>query len=148
MSVSALLLRALLSLVLILNGSGSAMAATGMELGHLSGHAPAGETAMAHAEPEPPCHESGTSPMAHAGPVNPVATEAPPIAHGTPGGAAPEPDCCTASHCGGACLQHLTATVPVVSTGPVLVVRAASPRATAGAHAAPPLPNPIRPPIG
>lgn len=157
MSPSSVLLRVVLSLVLILNGSGYAVAATGMELAHLSramdgtaaagAHAHDGAAMASHSGDRMPCHEAPAVASA------PHAEHSPPVAHDAHGSGhgdtqAQGPDCCTTTHCGCACLQHLTATVPVFPMGPALVVHLASHRTMASAHAAPLLPHLIRPPIG
>lgn len=126
------LLRVLLCLALILNGSGAAVAATQMQIGHVAAaveSASAVSSAAEHGMSMSPCH--GETSTAH---------HAPPAPHTSP-------DCCQSSHCACDCLQHLSATatgffvpMPMLAHAPVL-------RPMHGGHPSPALANPIRPPI-
>lgn len=121
------LLRALLCLALILNGSGAAVAATQMQMGHLAAVTPA--PVMEHHGAMSPCHGEQA------------------VAHHTPPAPHPSPDCCQSAQCACDCLQHLTATatgffvpMPMLAHAPVL-------RPMHAGHPSPALANPIRPPI-
>ena len=130
-SLSALL-RVLLCLALILNGSGAAVAATQMQMSHVATMASvAADPVAAHEGMLSPCH--GEQATAHHAMPQP----APHVS----------PDCCQAGHCTCDCLQHLSATateffvpMPMLAHAPVL-------RPMHAGHPSPALANPIRPPI-
>lgn len=146
MSASALLLRLLLCVILILNGSGAAFAATGMELAHRAGAGAHGAVASTHTNmadeastgEQRPCH--GSAPGPDPEPTQPASKHA--VSDDRPA----DGDCCPSSHC--ACLQHLTATMPQFVIRPAVIAKAASDRAISRAHTAPPILHLIRPPIG
>lgn len=150
MSAPALLLRVLLCVTLALNGSGYAVAATDMEVSHLSSlaatdamHDPMGPTSVLPSGKQMPCHEAGKAVTKHAGNTAAGLIDTR-DSDATP---AEEPECC-ASHGGCACLQHLTATVPELEIRTAMVGHFTSHSTMSTAHAAPPLPHLIRPPIG
>ena len=144
MSFWPILLRALISISLILNGSGYAVASTHMQMGHMSTVAsvpqpPAEPVATA----EPPCHQHQVNASA-------AAAQLPDAVHDKAPAKSkhPSPDCCKSGACRGTCThQAQTAlhTHPLRYAGvePVSGVRPLKP-----GHAAPALPHPIRPPIG
>ncbi len=130
-SLSALL-RVLLCLALILNGSGAAVAATQMQMGHIANivadSAPApGEQVVAS-----PCHGDQHG-LAHA-------AEPKPVPH-------PSPDCCQQGHCNCDCLQHLSAAAPRFFVPMPMLAHAPVLRPMHAGHPSPALANPIRPPI-
>lgn len=140
MSLPSLLLRILLSVTLLVSGTGNAVAALQMHLAQASlphhGHAMDDGDCAAAAQPEPatsaPCHDGAGTDL----------SPAPLHANGHC-----QPDCCAAGHCDGFCAQQAPATVPSVWAGN-------GPRAHAdlaghlpAGHPAPPLPSPQRPPI-
>ncbi len=142
MSLSSLLLRILLSVTLLVSGTGNAVAALQMHLAQAStphhGHAMDGaDCAMdANASAEPmasgPCHDAAATS------VDPEPLHA---------NGHCQPDCCAAGHCDGFCAQQAPATVPNawVGNGPRAHADLAG-HLPAG-HPAPPLPSPQRPPI-
>lgn len=146
MPVPALLLRVLLCVTLILNGSGYAVASTAMEMGHLSdAHHPASAPEHAamrggSASAGMPCHEEAAG-----SPVPTIDTVGSTSPQPDPDGPAADPDCCTSSHC--VCVQQLAAAVPQAVVRPPVAVHAPDVRAVASARAAPLIPQPIRPPI-
>ena len=143
-----LLLHMLLSLALLANGIGAAMAsahagcvhsATGVAL-------PVAESSV-EAPPvaEPPCH--GDMAQEAASPLHHDAAHA-----GVPGDAAPTDDQRDDGNCGGACDCDCTAHCQAALMPPTLLLHASARIAHANTpvydHAAPALPHPVRPPIG
>lgn len=138
MSVSAALLRLLLSLVLVLNGIGavaaSARMAGAMDSAH---HAPVAKHAAAEHCARSALAEATAD--AHAG--HDGHSPAPPCSDHA------KPDCCDSSACSCACAQNgSTALFAVVQLSPVFLHGHFAPSPIAG-HAAPALAFPIRPPI-
>jgi len=128
-------LRLLLGLLLVLNGTGYAAAATQMQMAHIAMALTAHEAAS-----NPPCHD--------AAPRGTTATSM--HSHGDTANdkdGAGVPSCCQSSLCSCDCLQHATAAMGVV------VIAADAPPAADIAQlgvvhrVAPPLPNLLRPPI-
>jgi hypothetical protein len=120
MSPTPLLLRVLLSLALVLNGIGSAIAAVHLPAGH--------DLAPATALPDAaPCHDPA-----------PV----------TPADGGDDGTCCDGARCDCACtVAGTTVATGVVLPFPTRPVALATHRLDAG-HRAPALAHPIRPPIG
>lgn len=145
MPVPSLLLRVLLSLSLVLNGSSYAMASTHMQMGHHESAAttPQQKTDDTVAAADPACHQQ------HAGGSEP-ATQAPDT---TPDiapvkSAPPQPDCCKSGACPCACVQQAQAAIPMYSLGDSVMGHADLVIALKPGHAAPGLRHLIRPPIG
>ncbi|MBS7457915.1 CopL family metal-binding regulatory protein [Coralloluteibacterium stylophorae] len=143
MSIRSVLLRLLLALVLVLDGTATAMAAVHMS--HVDKPAAASQvasTANAGAEGEMPCHDAGQAK---------VATTAHPGSgghlHASPGPGTPSPDCCESGVCSCACMHpvHATAATEVVSLASI--EHGDSVRPMFSVHASPALPHLIRPPI-
>lgn len=127
MSLPAFLLRVLLALALVVNGTTGAAAA-------VHAHADAvADAAMASHGMGSDCHGDGTAPDAPAEPP-----------------AMPADDCagCAAGGCDCACVSLAHVALPASMTGFSVAPRAAPASAPANTRAAPPLPDPIRPPIG
>lgn len=144
MSPRALLLRVLLILSLVLNGSGYAVASTQMHLAHMATVHSTIAAADMH-DAAPPCHEQGGQHAGQSG-MHDMATNAAACDDAVTRHAAP--DCCQSSQCACDWLQHATATLAQVPVLPSMAVRAPDVRAMHCSHAAPALANPIRPPIG
>jgi hypothetical protein len=126
------LLRALLCLVLLLNGTAYAHAATRMAMG--------GMAAMEQAhDDEPPCHEGMDMAM--------QMDEAAPPPAGHPDGDAGLPDCCKAGSCDGFCTQHAPALAWPASLPVTGYLQAEAPAYLAAAHASARLSHRHRPPI-
>lgn len=134
MRLRPLLLHALLSLALVANGIGAAMASVHAVCAHVAVAAPVSGS---------PCHEG-------------MVADAPEMHDGIPHDDMPQPtpasdedncgDC--ADHCGCACIAHgLAALMPSTLPLPAAVGIAYTP-APSNIHAAPALPHPVRPPIG
>ena len=126
------LLRALLCLVLLLNGTAYAHAATRMAMG--------GTAAMEQAHDDaPPCHESMDMAMQmdEEG-ANPA---------GHPDGDAGLPDCCKAGSCDGFCAQHAPALAWPASLPAPRYLQAETPAYLPAAHASVRLSHRHRPPI-
>ena len=144
MPVFSTLLRLLLSVVLILNGAGTAVAAARMQLEQV---APAAQrmvvaTSVAAAGTEPPCHHPPmVSAVAHADVSSPAAKA---VGHAR----TRVLDCCKPGNCEGSCAYPVAGLAfnPVVhhpSHG-----HADMAWTEVGGHVEPSLPDLIRPPIG
>lgn len=144
MPLHAFLLRALLCLSLVLNGSGYAVASTQMQLMHVAA-TQASLAATAHTAP--PCHEQlhegSAAPSLHVMADMASSAAACDGSHGSQAA----PDCCQSSQCACDCLQYATATLADVPALPAVIEHAAETRALSPSHVAPTLANPIRPPI-
>jgi hypothetical protein len=129
----AILLRLLLSLALVLNGTVPAMAAVRMQLA-------AGAEAASAQQGQTPCHEAGAMAayggMDH-GPAMPLPDKSPQKA----------PDCCKGG-CTCACMQPTQAAPPVAMVPMMAAAPAPVVHRLALGHANPALPHLIRPPIG
>lgn len=140
----SVLLRLLLCLGLILNGSAYAVASTQMQLTHVTA---ALEAAAAKSSS---CHEG----MAMAGmdmsgmDMSGMHHAAMSVAggHGDHG-ATPEPDCCKSQTCDCSCLQPVPATAIAFALGGAHVGHGPIAQPMPIGHDAPALPYPIRPPI-
>lgn len=133
MSRFAPLLRALLCLVLLFNGTAYAHAATRMALGDMA------SAAQATAHDGPPCHESMDT--AHR-----PALDAASHAGGHDDGAG-LPDCCKAGTCDGFCAQHAPVLAWPMAPGMLLPLSTEAPAYRADAHASARLSHRHRPPI-
>lgn len=133
MSRVAALLRALLCLALLLNGTAYAHAATRMAMGDMAAAVEAAGDAT------PPCHEG----MDMAMPMDDV--DASKAGHHDidPG----LPDCCKAGSCDGFCTQHAPAVTWLAAVGTPLYPAAEAPAYRADAHASVRLSHRHRPPI-
>lgn len=125
---AAALLRALLCLVLLLNGAGYAHAATRMAIDALP--------VAASVDAEPPCHGDAAMAMGHASKDAPASGEAPAM-----------PDCCPSDGCDGPCDQHAPALPWPSLVTPVQAVHASAPAYRTLDHASAPLAHRHRPPI-
>jgi hypothetical protein len=155
----SVLLRLLLCLGLILNGSAYAVASTQMQLSHLSAAIEAAAVAQAS------CHEGMASRgmthggTTHGGMLHDRMTMADmdhdgasmPAEHGDHGnGHAPDessPDCCKSPSCTCSCLQPTPAAAIAFALGGAHIGHAMLARPMPVDHDAPALPYPIRPPI-
>lgn len=135
-SPSAILLRVLLSIALILNGSGYAVAAAQMQLAQ--GATTSGATHAMPRNAAGSCHEQDMAAMAMKAPV--VATDA-----SQPDN--PVPDCCKSDQCVCASM-HASLTMASASLREADIDRTIASNAKRVDHAAPVLAHPIRPPIG
>ncbi len=145
MSVWSLLLRVLLTVGLILNGSGNAVASAHMQMPHMS---IAGAAPLAAANPvataEPSCHEPGHGAVSVAETQRPdAATDAMPVTSEHP-----SPDCCKSEACSCACVHQAQAAVPAVALQQAVIEHVSSVRPMKSGHDSPALPHLIRPPIG
>lgn len=138
MSLPSLLLRILLSVTLLVSGTGNAVAALQMHVAQ-AGQAHAGHamddcamTAKADPAVSATCHDADGVPTA--------AEPAPAHDHG-------QPDCCSTGHCDGFCAQQAPAAMPAawIGNGPRASTDPIGP--VPAGHPAPPLPSPQRPPI-
>lgn len=142
MSVSTVLLRVLLSLILVLNGIGSAHASVQMSVNMAM---PWSERAIGAADNAAGSHCTG-----HALAMTASAHDAD---HADAPAAAPEPcdpaapDCCKSSACRCACPQVCASLIPMVPQAPLLAAHDRAAGDLALAYPAPALPHLIRPPI-
>lgn len=142
MSLSSLLLRVLICVVLIANGIGLAQASTRMPLAH------AGEGAHVaggmHASTG--CH-SGMATTGHDGMPMDRAAQGHAAGKGTQDADPGPADCCEGTACACECIQHLSAGFGAGGLPAAILVRA-GPLVDGGSrHLAPRLPHLIRPPI-
>ncbi len=141
MSVASILLRVLLSLSLVLYGTGTAVAGARMQLHHAQNVAPAVLDLHAAAD-APACHDAGSS-AALAEPGLDIQQQDRPTVP-------PEatPDCCAGEMCDCACapLGSLLTTSRVIK--PAVFDNGSSLHPLAMGHPAPALPDLMRPPIG
>lgn len=129
--------RLLLCLMLVLNGTGYAVAATQMHMAHM-----AMALAAHEAESVPPCHEAAAQEMASES----VRSHGNDVA-GT--GDSKTPPCCQSSQCScDYCLQHATAALAVVALLSDTLPGGTIAQPRVAHRIAPPLPDPLRPPIG
>lgn len=144
MSIRSVLLRLFLSLVLVLDGTATAMAAVHMS--HVDMPAAASQvasTANADGQGEMPCHdvdEAKVATTAHPEPGGHL--------HGSPDTDTPSPGCCDSGVCSCACMHpvHAAAVAAVVSLASI--EHSDSVRPMFSVHSSPALPHLIRPPIG
>lgn len=126
------ILRILLSLTLVLNGIGSAMAATRMQL--TTAPAQKAEATMPDTKAGMPCHEQGAMGAGKS--------------HGQPQEAPAVPDCCKGGACACACTSVAQAVVLTPSLPTPVWAHAPLTKRLSLGHLDPALPHLIRPPIG
>jgi hypothetical protein len=142
-SLAAILLRVLLSVVLIFNGSGYAYAATQMHTTSTAAASDANDRDMrdhgAGVHAASPCHEATGEEMS---------APAPP-ADGLAGHDGHDrTNCCQGDQCDCVCAQHVPATSLAFWLRSPLLVRSRVPAYRPVEHLAPALPHLQRPPIG
>jgi hypothetical protein len=143
MSLPSLLLRVLLGLSLVLNGTGSVLASAHQSLAGL----PAAAAAEGHAAPGSPqlpaaCHEGN----AEAG--GPVPATAAAGANADLHDSGPGSECCDPGSCRCPCLHGFCAAVSMTAGDPMAPMQQVVRQALATGHDTPALPHLIRPPIG
>ena len=144
MSFWPILLRALISLSLILNGSAYAVASTHMQLGHMStGTSVPLSPTQAVATAEPSCGPHQTHAAATPGPLPDATHDQAPAKPQHP-----SPDCCKSGSCINACTQHAQTALDMPVLRNAVVEHASNVSPLKPGHAAPALPHLIRPPIG
>lgn len=145
MNPYSVLLRLLLVVVLVLNGTGTAAASVTMPAG-MAGSAPteiavAPETAGAQAEM--PCHEMAAEAVS----PDMAATQAS-AHHPSDDGQPAAPDCCKTGACHCACMQAAQAALPAMPAFGFVPPHSDVPHPMYLGHAEPALPHLVRPPIG
>ena len=143
MSLPAFLLRLLLCMTLVLNGSGYAVAATQMQLTHMATAEQEHRlVTMAEHDAPVPCHSKEPAGKESAPAMSPDAVHSGASAsqHGSP-------DNCQAV-CSCDCLQHASLAMMDLMPPASERLNAPSTRRIPAGHAAPALANLIRPPIG
>ena len=144
MSIRSLLLRLFLGLVLVLNGTTTAMAAVHMSHADiLEATSPVAASAVnAGGEGEAPCHDAEQTKVATAHPGSGGHL------HGSLDTDTPSPDCCESGICNCACMHPAQAATVDAVIGLVSIEYSDSVRPMFSVHASPALPHLIRPPIG
>lgn len=134
------LLRLLLCLCFVLNGTTAAASAHLPMPEHIGAASIAADSTEATATQDESCHGHDAAAMPS---LDPAPTH-------TPEPAQPEhsPDCCTSGLCNCACVHIAQAGVPALQLPASSPDHARSVRALPLGHPAPALPHPIRPPIG
>lgn len=149
MPLSALILRVLLALALVLNGSGYAVAATTMAFAAPGVHGGHGRIAdSGRLAQDGACHERADATQVHAAHSAAIETQDP--ADGAMPGHddSDTPECCQGAQCHCPCVQQLAATLSDPCLRDTIVDVDAGMQAMRSGHPAPPLPHLIRPPIG
>ncbi|MGO4551443.1 CopL family metal-binding regulatory protein [Lysobacter sp. 2RAF19] len=132
MRLRAILLRLLLCVALVANGTSAVYASTMMAFG-----AGMDATAAASQDSKPPCDDMPA--MAHAATATDHGAPAPPVSHD---------DCCPPGACLCSCVSHAP-TIPAFGAFAIPVRPSAAPVAVLRiSFASPALPHLIRPPIG
>jgi hypothetical protein len=138
MTVWLTLLRVFLSVALVLNGIGGAIASTRMHADQAATVERSASSKMASTGM--PCHEHQ---LAQAGEGHSVPPSDP-----APSGKSPTPDCCKSGICTCACAHAAQVALPAFQAAVPAPDHSLAVNPLALAHAAPALPHPIRPPIG
>lgn len=152
MSVRSILLRLLLSVGLILNGSGYAVASAHMQMddsmqaGSMQAGTSSTLVASAALAAETPC------PTHHLMGMQSMSTESPTV-HGAANTTSlksghPSPDCCKSGACRCACVHQCQAAVPAVAFQLAVIEKVGNVRPMQSGHESPAVPHLIRPPIG
>lgn len=148
MSPFAILLRVVLCIGLVLNGSGYAVAAAQMQVKHLvaaSDAMPPAAAAVSQDAAVQPCHEDpGTTAVVSNQSVPAIADTG--VDRLQPGQSTP--DCCKGTNCAAVCAQSASATITGLSAGHLVISHTSSVRPMRTGHPAPALGQLIRPPIG
>lgn len=148
MSVWTILLRALLSVALVLNGATGAAAAVRMQMHHGDGEllaALAVEAPGLSSDDVPPCHQQATE----ASGERPLDADDSALSGSKHSGSKHStPDCCKSSSCNCACVQAAQAPLASMFIHAVLADHSPSVRPLLPGHPSPALPHLIRPPIG
>jgi len=147
MPIRSVLLRLFLIVVLLFNGTATAVASVHMNhFGMAEGKAQVNSHKTSDTQAKMPCHDAETNEangvVSHAG-LHASSDTPEPTDAGTP-----SPDCCESGACRCVCLHHgQLATIAVASIA-AAIVHTDSVRPMFSVHASPALPHLIRPPIG
>ncbi len=144
MSPFALLLRILISISLILDGTGTAVSATRMVVEHAATTHSMPVRANVTAAAMRPCHHQDSMAVA-AGTTQAAMAEVP--SAGTKSSHRSK-DCCRSGNCGCACLQGTPAAMVALTLPRAVLIDVAIASPIKPGHASPALPHLIRPPIG
>lgn len=142
MPLPSLLLRVLLSLSLILNGSGYAFASGHLQMQSAASTMAEGGVAQDSSQSQAPCHDEGG-----------IATALPATTDTQPADSPHDPghrgaDCCQSGSCRCICAHGSVAVVPPLRGNPGAPMHAAMVQPLLAGYPAPVLPHLIRPPIG
>lgn len=145
MSVCSILLRVLLALSLVLNGSGYAVASVHMQMDQ-AGQASTNITSVGNPSEaaEPPCaaHHASMGSMSAKAQVGDTAADVTSVESGHP-----FPDCCESGACRCACVHQCQAAVFAVTLQLAVIEKVSNTRPMAPGHESPAVPHLIRPPI-
>ncbi len=147
MSLSTVLLRVLLCVGLIFNGSGAAVASAGMQVAHVqAAHAAPDSLATARTadNAKPACHGDAPAMAKADHHAADMTSNAPAGCQTTDDHSA---DCCDSGVCRGDCVQQLQVIVDAPWARDIVAGPADKVRSMVSTHAPPILPHPIRPPI-
>lgn len=145
MSAWSILLRVLLAVGLILNGSGYAVASTPMQMDHAAQtSATLTSVVNSSAAAEPPCaeHHASMGSMSAKAQVAEIAADATLGESGHP-----SPDCCKAGACRCACVHQCQAAVFAVVLQLPVIEKISNVRPMTSGYESPAVPHLIRPPI-
>lgn len=142
MSFGPLLLRVILILTFVLNGTTSAMAAAQMSLGHNEAMQHAAEPAADH-EGMPACHDDAMDAGITGSGTHDHASDSIPSEHHEEA-----TDCCDGDSCRCVCAHGMHATIPPPAFAVHSYGRIDESSVPTARYAAPDLPHLIRPPIG
>lgn len=144
----SVLLRVVLSVVLVLNGAGTAAASVTMMQTTMPENAAAtaqGVQESSAMQAGMPCHGMAQTAVTAASPD--TAAQAPdPAAHGK--GKPAAPDCCKSGTCQCACMQAAHAALAAMPAFALVSPHSDVPHPMPAGHADPALPHLVRPPIG
>lgn len=144
MSIRSILLRLFLSIVLLFDGTATAVAAVHMNhLDRADAAAQLATTENPDANSEMPCHDASAAQDAMA-----LHSDAGGHGHGTSDAETPPPDCCESGACDCACMHPAQAAVVSAAVDLGSLEHTDSVRPMFSVHASPSLPHLIRPPIG
>lgn len=145
MSVWSILLRVVLAVGLVLNGSGYAVASAHMQMDQ-EGQANTILTSVANPSvaAEPPCaeHHSSMGSMSAKAQMGDTAADATSVESGHP-----SPDCCESGACRCACVHQCQATIPAIAFQLAVIEKVSIVRPMTSGHESPAVPHLIRPPI-
>ncbi len=146
MSVWSILLRLLLAVGLVLNGSGYAVASAHMQMDHASQAGTISTSVVdSSVAAEPDCleHHLGMGLMSPEAPAAVTASDATSDNSGHP-----SPDCCETGACRCACVHQCQATIPAIAFQLAVIEKVSIMRPMTSGHESPAVPHLIRPPIG
>lgn len=147
MPIRSILLRLFLIVVLLLNGTATAVASVHMNhFGMAEGKAQVTSRGTSDTPAKMPCHDAEAK--AASGVVSHAGLHASSDTQGPTDAGTPSPDCCESGACRCACLHHGQLAPMSMVANAAIIVHTNSVRPMFSVHASPALPHLIRPPIG